>query len=261
MHPRAASGGTGKSTVLYGSWESPISAAVVSAAEGFAIAGDGWLVWVETRPEDGGKPGGKALDVTPQGFAVRSLAQEYGGGAFAVQGQGIAEAGGGAGVFSGGLGQSPRFGVRIRRSKDRIRADLWRAAPRRALGNGGGGSCPRCRVGARGGGYVGLGRASSSSSRSAVVGGVRISGTAGRALARAAWGSAGPPAAAAAAQASARACAGRWRGLLLPPPLPPFLLDHGVEAAAPAWDTGSSALTARSSAPRVGGGARGGACA
>jgi hypothetical protein len=31
-------------------------------------------------------PGGKALDVTPQGFAVRSLAQEYGGGAFAVQG-------------------------------------------------------------------------------------------------------------------------------------------------------------------------------
>lgn len=30
--------------------------------------------------------GGKARDVTPQGFAVRSLAQEYGGGAFAVQG-------------------------------------------------------------------------------------------------------------------------------------------------------------------------------
>ena len=34
------------------------------------------------------EPGGKALDVTPQGFAVRTLAQEYGGGsgAFAVQG-------------------------------------------------------------------------------------------------------------------------------------------------------------------------------
>ena len=32
------------------------------------------------------EPGGKARDVTPQGFAVRSLAQEYGGGAFAVQG-------------------------------------------------------------------------------------------------------------------------------------------------------------------------------
>jgi hypothetical protein len=58
MHPRIASGATGKSTAPYGSWESPISAAVVSAAgrtaEGFAIAGDGRLVWVETRPEDGG---------------------------------------------------------------------------------------------------------------------------------------------------------------------------------------------------------------
>jgi len=32
------------------------------------------------------EPGGKARDVTPQEFAVRSLAQEYGGGAFAVQG-------------------------------------------------------------------------------------------------------------------------------------------------------------------------------
>jgi hypothetical protein len=32
------------------------------------------------------EPGDKARDVTPEGFAVRSLAQEYGGGAFAVQG-------------------------------------------------------------------------------------------------------------------------------------------------------------------------------
>jgi hypothetical protein len=34
------------------------------------------------------EPRGKALDVSPQGFAVRTLAQEYGGGsgAFAVQG-------------------------------------------------------------------------------------------------------------------------------------------------------------------------------
>ena len=34
------------------------------------------------------EPGGEALDVTPRGFAVRTLAQEYGGGsgAFAVQG-------------------------------------------------------------------------------------------------------------------------------------------------------------------------------
>lgn len=42
----------------YGSWESPISAAAVSAAgrtvEGLAVAGDGRLLWVETRPEEGG---------------------------------------------------------------------------------------------------------------------------------------------------------------------------------------------------------------
>ncbi|RLM55162.1 hypothetical protein C2845_PM10G08440 [Panicum miliaceum] len=108
MHPHAA-GGAGKAIAPYGSWESPISAAAVSAAgrtaEGLAVAGNGRLVWVETRPEEGGyaqaqppappravlvkepaEPGGKARDVTPQGFAVRSLAQEYGGGAFAVQG-------------------------------------------------------------------------------------------------------------------------------------------------------------------------------
>ena len=36
--------------------------------------------------KEAAEPGGKVLDVTPQGFAVRSLAQEYGGGAFAVQG-------------------------------------------------------------------------------------------------------------------------------------------------------------------------------
>ncbi|KAF8660822.1 hypothetical protein HU200_057410 [Digitaria exilis] len=93
-----ATGIAGKRTAPYGSWESPISAAAVSAAgrtaEGLAVAGDGRLVWVETRPEEGGRAvlvkepaesGGKARDVTPQGFAVRSLAQEYGGGAFAVQ--------------------------------------------------------------------------------------------------------------------------------------------------------------------------------
>ncbi|KAL6861818.1 hypothetical protein ACP4OV_017518 [Aristida adscensionis] len=99
MHRPRASGAAEKATAPYGSWESPISAAAVSAAgrtaEGLAVAGDGRLVWVETRPEEGGRavlvkeaaePGGKALDVTPEGFAVRSLAQEYGGGAFAVQG-------------------------------------------------------------------------------------------------------------------------------------------------------------------------------
>lgn len=36
--------------------------------------------------KEAAEPGGDAVDVTPEGFAVRSLAQEYGGGAFAVQG-------------------------------------------------------------------------------------------------------------------------------------------------------------------------------
>ncbi|KAK3131943.1 hypothetical protein QOZ80_6AG0513700 [Eleusine coracana subsp. coracana] len=98
MHPHASPAAE-KATAPYGSWESPITAAVVSAAgrtvEGLAVSGDGRLVWVETRPEEGGRavlvkeaaePSGEAQDVTPQGFAVRSLAQEYGGGAFAVQG-------------------------------------------------------------------------------------------------------------------------------------------------------------------------------
>lgn len=97
MRPHAT--GVEKATAPYGSWESPISAAAVSAAgkavEGLAVAGDGRLLWVETRPEEGGRAvlvkegagaGGRGSDVTPQGFAVRSLAQEYGGGAFAVQG-------------------------------------------------------------------------------------------------------------------------------------------------------------------------------
>ncbi|VAI84202.1 unnamed protein product [Triticum turgidum subsp. durum] len=88
-----------KATAPYGSWESPISAAAVSSAgktvEGLAVAGDRRLLWVETRPEEGGRgvlvkegagTDGRGLDVTPQEFAVRSLAQEYGGGAFAVQG-------------------------------------------------------------------------------------------------------------------------------------------------------------------------------
>ena len=36
--------------------------------------------------KEGAGTDGRGLDVTPQEFAVRSLAQEYGGGAFAVQG-------------------------------------------------------------------------------------------------------------------------------------------------------------------------------
>lgn len=47
-----------KITVPYGSWKSPITADVVSGAEkrlgGFAVAGDGHVLWIETRPQEKG---------------------------------------------------------------------------------------------------------------------------------------------------------------------------------------------------------------
>ncbi|MQL96440.1 hypothetical protein Taro_029114 [Colocasia esculenta] len=84
-------------TAPYGSWKSSITADVVAGAEkrlgGISVAGDGRLVWIETRPEEAGravlvkesvKPEEKPVDITPSEFAARTLAQEYGGGAFAV---------------------------------------------------------------------------------------------------------------------------------------------------------------------------------
>ncbi|XP_068641443.1 uncharacterized protein [Aristolochia californica] len=90
-------GGGQKVTAPYGSWKSPITADVVSGAEkrlgGFDVAGDGNLVWVEMRPTEAGRAvlvrqakshADEPIDITPTEFAVRTLAQEYGGGAFTV---------------------------------------------------------------------------------------------------------------------------------------------------------------------------------
>ncbi|XP_020704574.1 uncharacterized protein LOC110115629 [Dendrobium catenatum] len=90
-------GGVERKTAPYGSWKSPITADVVSGADkklgGIGVAGDGRLMWVETRPEEGGRAvlvkesensGDKPIDVIPSEFAARTLAQEYGGGAFSV---------------------------------------------------------------------------------------------------------------------------------------------------------------------------------
>ncbi|KAJ6815878.1 uncharacterized protein M6B38_418560 [Iris pallida] len=96
--PDAADGG--KATAApYGSWRSPITADAVSGADkrfgGFHVGGDGRLVWIETRPEERGRavlvkepvePGQKPLDIIPAEFAARTLAQEYGGGAFSLSG-------------------------------------------------------------------------------------------------------------------------------------------------------------------------------
>ncbi|WMV25644.1 hypothetical protein MTR67_019029 [Solanum verrucosum] len=76
----------------YGSWKSPITADIVSGSTkrlgGFSVDSLGHLFWLESRPTESGravivkepgKPGEDPIDVTPKDFAVRTLAQEYGG--------------------------------------------------------------------------------------------------------------------------------------------------------------------------------------
>ncbi|KAI3960981.1 hypothetical protein MKW92_017782 [Papaver armeniacum] len=93
---------TKKITAPYGSWKSPITADVVSGADkrlgGIAVDGHGHLLWVETRPNEAGravlvkeadKYGDEPIDITPKEFAVRTLANEYGGQAFTISGDAI----------------------------------------------------------------------------------------------------------------------------------------------------------------------------
>ncbi len=81
-------------TAPYGSWKSPISAAMV-AQSGIRLAdvrldGDD-VYWLEGRPAEGGRnsivrrsPDGSTADVTPAGFNVRTRVHEYGGAAYTV---------------------------------------------------------------------------------------------------------------------------------------------------------------------------------
>ncbi|KAA8537709.1 hypothetical protein F0562_027301 [Nyssa sinensis] len=88
-----------KLTAPYGSWKSPITADVVSGGEkrlgGSAVDAHGRLFWLESRPTESGravlvrepeKPGDEPIDITPKEFAVWTVAQEYGGGAFKISG-------------------------------------------------------------------------------------------------------------------------------------------------------------------------------
>ncbi|MGB8434990.1 MAG: S9 family peptidase [Burkholderiales bacterium] len=83
-------------TAPYGEWESPISAAALSAASvrfgDVALDGPD-IYWVEGRPAEKGRsvlvrrtPDGTIADVTPAPYDVRTRVHEYGGGAFAVSG-------------------------------------------------------------------------------------------------------------------------------------------------------------------------------
>ncbi|KAL5558604.1 hypothetical protein UlMin_034815 [Ulmus minor] len=89
-----------KTSAPYGSWKSPITADVVAGASkrlgGTAVDAHGRLIWLESRPAEAGravlvkeseKPGEEPVDITPKDFGVRTLAQEYGGGAFRVSGE------------------------------------------------------------------------------------------------------------------------------------------------------------------------------
>ena len=79
----------------YGSWRSPISAAVVASAgrrlAAPKLASDGAIWWAEGRPAEGGRvvlmrraPGAAAAAVTPDGTNVRTRVHEYGGGAWTL---------------------------------------------------------------------------------------------------------------------------------------------------------------------------------
>jgi len=78
----------------YGEWESPITAAALSAASvrfsGLTLDGPD-IYWVEGRPAERGRnvivrrtPDGAITDVTPTPYDVRTRVHEYGGGAYTV---------------------------------------------------------------------------------------------------------------------------------------------------------------------------------
>ena len=79
----------------YGSWPSPVTPrmlAVSSVSLSDPWIDDGAVYWHEERPAEGGRgvivrggPWSTPVDVTPEGFNVRSRVHEYGGGAWTVR--------------------------------------------------------------------------------------------------------------------------------------------------------------------------------
>ena len=83
------------SPVAYGTWPSPISAALVADAwvVPSEVTTDGEdIYWLELRPKEQGRSvmmvrrgGGQPEALTPDGFNVRTRVHEYGGGAYTVR--------------------------------------------------------------------------------------------------------------------------------------------------------------------------------
>jgi dipeptidyl aminopeptidase/acylaminoacyl peptidase len=80
----------------YGTWRSPVGPELVARAttivSGARLVDDA-VWWLELRPHEGGRSAlvrsdtfGEPADVTPEGFDVRTLVHEYGGGAFTAFG-------------------------------------------------------------------------------------------------------------------------------------------------------------------------------
>jgi dipeptidyl aminopeptidase/acylaminoacyl peptidase len=84
-------------TAPYGSWASPITAELIAAGgvslDEVRVAG-GAVHWIEGRPLEGGRqvvcraiPGKPPGDLVPVGFNARTRVHEYGGGAYALDGE------------------------------------------------------------------------------------------------------------------------------------------------------------------------------
>src|SRR5918998_3037352 len=82
--------------VSYGAWPSPVTVDLVAGAVtrlDSVMVGEDAVYWLEGRPAENGRQvvvvhaRGGAHDRTPAELNVRTLAHEYGGGAYAVHGQ------------------------------------------------------------------------------------------------------------------------------------------------------------------------------